>query len=106
MMSGHATIDTAVRAVRVGALNFLEKPLNTDALLIAVETALRLTTREAEARDLRRAAGTTGELVGDSPAMKKLVEQNRARGEERGERARDGRAGHWQGARRPGDPRR
>ncbi len=52
MMSGHATIDTAVRAVRVGALNFLEKPLNTDALLIAVETALRLTRAEAEAHDL------------------------------------------------------
>ena len=75
MMSGHATIDTAVRAVRVGALNFLEKPLNTDALLIAVETALRLTRAEAEARDLRRAAGATGELVGESPAIKKLVEQ-------------------------------
>jgi DNA-binding NtrC family response regulator len=75
MMSGHATIDTAVRAVRVGALNFLEKPLNTDALLIAVETALRLTRAEAEARDLRRAAGATGELVGGSPAIKKLVEQ-------------------------------
>jgi DNA-binding NtrC family response regulator len=75
MMSGHATIDTAVRAVRVGALNFLEKPLNTDALLIAVETALRLTRAEAEARDLRRAAGATGELVGVSQAIKKLVEQ-------------------------------
>jgi len=75
MMSGHATIDTAVRAVRVGALNFLEKPLNTDALLIAVETALRLTRAEAEARDLRRAAGATGEMVGESPAIKKLVEQ-------------------------------
>ncbi len=75
MMSGHATIDTAVRAVRVGALNFLEKPLNTDALLIAIDTALRLTNAEAEARDLRRQAGTSGELVGDSPSMKKLVEQ-------------------------------
>jgi DNA-binding NtrC family response regulator len=75
MMSGHATIDTAVRAVRVGALNFLEKPLNTDALLIAVDTALRLTRAEAEARDLRRAAGTTGELVGESAAIRKLVEQ-------------------------------
>ena len=76
MMSGHATIDTAVRAVRVGALNFLEKPLNTDALLIAVETALRLDRAEAEARGAARArAGTTGELVGESPAIKKLVEQ-------------------------------
>jgi DNA-binding NtrC family response regulator len=75
MMSGHATIDTAVRAVRLGALNFLEKPLNTDALLIAIDTALRLTSAEAEARDLRRAAGTSGNLVGQSSAMKKLAEQ-------------------------------
>jgi DNA-binding NtrC family response regulator len=75
MMSGHATIDTAVRAVKVGALNFLEKPLNTDALLIAVETALRLTRAEAEALALRRAAGTTGELIGESAAMKKLEGQ-------------------------------
>src|SRR5580698_1630154 len=74
MMSGHATIDTAVRAVRVGALNFLEKPLNTDALLIAVDTALRLTRAEAEALDLRRAAGATGDLVGESPAMSRLAE--------------------------------
>src|SRR5258706_14431184 len=75
MMSGHATIDTAVRATRLGALNFLEKPLNTDALLISVETALRLERAEAEARALRKAAGTTGDLVGGSAAIKKLVEQ-------------------------------
>ncbi|HLK39966.1 MAG TPA: sigma-54 dependent transcriptional regulator [Polyangiaceae bacterium] len=75
MMSGHATIDTAVRAVRLGALNFLEKPLNTDSLLIAIETALRLTRAEAEARDLRRATGATGELVGESAAIRRLVEQ-------------------------------
>jgi DNA-binding NtrC family response regulator len=75
MMSGHATIDTAVRATRLGALNFLEKPLNTDALLISVETALRLERAEAEARALRQAAGTAGDLVGQSGAVKKLVEQ-------------------------------
>jgi DNA-binding NtrC family response regulator len=75
VMSGHATIEAAVRATRVGALNFLEKPLNTDALLITVETALRLERAEAEASALRAAAGTSGELVGASGAMKKLVEQ-------------------------------
>src|SRR5215510_8988872 len=75
MMSGHATIDTAVRATRLGALNFLEKPINTDALLIAVETALRLHRAEAEARELRAATGVTGELVGGSGPIKKLVEQ-------------------------------
>ncbi len=75
MMSGHATIDSAVRATRLGALNFLEKPLNTDALLITVETALRLDRAENEARALRQAAGATGELVGESASIKKLVEQ-------------------------------
>jgi len=75
MMSGHATIDTAVRATRLGALNFLEKPLNTDALLIGIETALRLDRAEAEARALRLASGAGGDLVGQSPAIKKLVEQ-------------------------------
>jgi len=75
MMSGHATIDTAVRAVRLGALNFVEKPLNTDALLIAIDAALRLTRAEAETLQLRRASGAGGDLVGESPAMKKLVEQ-------------------------------
>ncbi|MCA9583765.1 MAG: sigma-54-dependent Fis family transcriptional regulator [Myxococcales bacterium] len=75
MMSGHATIDTAVRATRLGALNFLEKPLNTDALLIAVETALRLERAEQEARELRAASGATGELIGESAAILRLVEQ-------------------------------
>ncbi|MCL2778156.1 MAG: sigma-54 dependent transcriptional regulator [Polyangiaceae bacterium] len=75
MMSGHATIDTAVRATRLGALNFLEKPINTDALLIAIETALRLHRAESEANELRLATGQAGDLIGDSPAIKKLVEQ-------------------------------
>src|SRR5258708_13956211 len=74
-MSGHATMDAAVRAVRLGALNFLEKPLNTDALLIAIETAIRLTRAEAEALDLRRAAGATGDLIGESAGIKKLPAQ-------------------------------
>jgi DNA-binding NtrC family response regulator len=74
MMSGHATIDTAVRATKLGAIHFLEKPLNTDALLITVETALRLDRAEAEAKALRAATGTTGDIVGESPEMKKLGE--------------------------------
>ncbi len=75
MMSGHATIDTAVQATRLGALNFMEKPINTDALLITVETALRLLRAESEARDLRAASGAGAELVGQSPAIKHLLEQ-------------------------------
>ena len=42
MMSGHATVDAAVRATRLGALDFLEKPLSTDRLLLVIENTLRL----------------------------------------------------------------
>jgi DNA-binding NtrC family response regulator len=72
MMSGHATIDTAVRATQLGALDFLEKPLSTDRLLVVVENALRLTRAEAETRELRREAGYFDELIGSSPSMREL----------------------------------
>ena len=69
-----------------------------------METALRLTRAEAEARDLRRAAGATGELVGESPAIRKLVEQIGRAAKSAGQRARDRRARHGQGARRARHP--
>ena len=57
VMSGHATIEAAVRATRLAGCSTSSKPLRTDALLITVETALRLGCAEAEARALRVAAG-------------------------------------------------
>jgi DNA-binding NtrC family response regulator len=75
MMSGHATIEAAVRATRLGALDFLEKPLSTDRLLIVLENALRLTRAEAEARELKEQAGYFDELIGESRAMAELREQ-------------------------------
>src|SRR6478609_10098420 len=66
MMSGHASIDVAVRATRLGALDFLEKPLSTDRLLVVLDNALRLTRAEAEAEELRREAGLGDELIGES----------------------------------------
>jgi DNA-binding NtrC family response regulator len=75
MMSGHATIDTAVKATQLGALDFLEKPLSTDRLLVVLDNALRLTRAEAEAEELRRAAGLGDELIGDSRPMRALREQ-------------------------------
>ncbi|MEO9142246.1 MAG: sigma-54 dependent transcriptional regulator, partial [Polyangiaceae bacterium] len=74
VMSGHATIERAVQATRLGALTFLEKPLNTDALLVTIETTLRLDRAENEAKELRAASGGS-ELVGESLAIKKLLEQ-------------------------------
>jgi DNA-binding NtrC family response regulator len=75
MMSGHATIDAAVRATRLGALDFLEKPLSTDRLILVIENVLRLVRAEAEANALRTAAGQAYELVGESRAMVELREQ-------------------------------
>ncbi|MBM4364066.1 MAG: sigma-54-dependent Fis family transcriptional regulator, partial [Deltaproteobacteria bacterium] len=72
LMSGHGTIETAVRALRLGALDFLEKPLSTDRLLVVVENALRLTRAEEEARALKAAAGHFDELLGESEAMVRL----------------------------------
>src|SRR5690606_34114152 len=75
MMSGHATVDAAVRATKLGAMDFLEKPISTDRLLVVIENTLRLVRAEAEARELRSRTGVSSELIGDSRAMTLLREQ-------------------------------
>jgi DNA-binding NtrC family response regulator len=75
MMSGHASIDVAVRATRLGALDFLEKPLSTDRLLLVLENALRLRRAEQEAAELRQEAGYFDELLGSSAVMRTLRER-------------------------------
>ena len=57
MMSGQAHIEMAVRATRLGALDFLEKPISTDKLLLTVENALKLKRLENENRELLRRVG-------------------------------------------------
>ena len=57
MMSGQAHIEMAVRATRLGALDFLEKPLSTEKLLVMLENAIKLSRLEAENRDLRTRVG-------------------------------------------------
>ena len=74
LISGQANIEMAVKATKLGALDFLEKPLSTDKLLVTVENALRITRLEDENRELRHRLGKH-ELVGDGPAMKKLRAQ-------------------------------
>ena len=74
LISGQANIEMAVKATKLGALDFLEKPLSTDKLLVTVDNALRLSRLEEENRELRRRLGKH-ELVGSGPAMKKLLEQ-------------------------------
>jgi two-component system, NtrC family, nitrogen regulation response regulator NtrX len=74
LISGQANIEMAVKATRLGALDFLEKPLSTDKLLLTVENALKLTRLEDENRELRTRLGKH-ELVGSGPAMTKLRAQ-------------------------------
>jgi len=74
LISGQANIEMAVKATKLGALDFLEKPISTDKLLVTVENALRLTRLEDENRELRHRLGKH-ELVGSGPAMKKLLAQ-------------------------------
>src|SRR6202171_3290106 len=74
MMSGQAHIDMAVRATRLGALDFLEKPISTDKLLLTVENALKLQRLESENRQLRQRLGKH-EIVWTGETMKKLMTQ-------------------------------
>src|SRR5580658_8105054 len=74
LISGQGNIEMAVRATKLGALDFLEKPLSTDKLLVAVENAIRLSRLEVENRELRRRLGKH-QLVGSGPAMQKLFAQ-------------------------------
>jgi two-component system nitrogen regulation response regulator NtrX len=72
MISGQATLDMAVRATRLGALDFLEKPLSTEKLLLTVENAMRLARLEQENRELRRRIGKH-EIVWASEAMRRVM---------------------------------
>jgi DNA-binding NtrC family response regulator len=74
LISGQANIEMAVKATKLGALDFLEKPLSTEKLLVTVENALRLSRLEDENRELRQRLGKH-ELVGSGPAMKRLLAQ-------------------------------
>src|SRR5437867_12667126 len=74
MMSGQAHIEMAVRATRLGALDFLEKPISTEKLLLTVENALRLQRLEAENRQLRQRLGKH-EIIWQGEAMRKVMAQ-------------------------------
>ena len=72
MMSGKATLDDAVRATKLGAFQFLEKPLTAERLLTAVGAAVELMQTRAENRALRAELPDTSEIVGTSPAMQEV----------------------------------
>lgn len=72
MMSGRAGLADAVKATRLGAVNFLEKPLTPEGVLLAIASALELRMARRERASLRADLGLVGELVGDSPSMREL----------------------------------
>jgi two-component system nitrogen regulation response regulator NtrX len=75
MISGHATIETAVRATRLGAYDFIEKPLSLEKTLITVSRALEHARLAHENDTLRRRLGQHLEIIGEGKAMKHLREQ-------------------------------
>src|SRR5580658_1267754 len=76
MISGQASIEMAVRATRLGAVDFLEKPLSTEKLMVTVENVLKLSRLEQENRELRTRLGRH-EIVWQSPVMERLMAQIR-----------------------------
>lgn len=74
MMSGHGNIETAVEALRLGAYDFIEKPVSMAKLLVTVQRALQAERLRKENLQLRRRIDTTSSFVVASPAMKQLKE--------------------------------
>ena len=73
MISGHGDIDTAVSAIKKGAYEFIEKPLDSDRLMLTVSRALEAAELKREVAELKqRGAGAAQELIGDSPAVRQI----------------------------------
>jgi two-component system nitrogen regulation response regulator NtrX len=72
MMSGKAQLTDAVRAVKLGAFQFLEKPLSPEAVLVTVRAALELNRTRAENRALRAELGRRATMIGSGPAMQQV----------------------------------
>jgi len=75
MISGHGTIETAVRATKLGAFDFLEKPLSVDRTLILIKNAIEAKRLREENRDLKKQLIPKNVIVGDSVPMKALRQQ-------------------------------
>jgi len=75
MISGHGTIATAVEATQGGAHDFLEKPLDTDRVLVTLRNALKHVALEREVRSLKAVVEQHHEIVGSSPVIRQLVER-------------------------------
>ncbi len=72
MISGHSTVEAAVKATKLGAYDFIEKPLSLEKTILAVQNALDRRRLEQENLALRRTLEERYEIVGDSPAIQAL----------------------------------
>ena len=83
MISGHGNVETAVQAIKLGAYDFIEKPFQTDRLLLVVQRAVEAARLARENRELRQRAGPETTVVGDSQsinAMRQAIEKVAATG--------------------------
>ncbi|WP_243372397.1 sigma-54 dependent transcriptional regulator [Geotalea sp. SG265] len=77
MMSGHGTIETAVRSTKMGAYDFVEKPLSLEKVLLCVNNAISMSRLKEENTSLRSIVLKDHEMIGDSAPMKQLREHIR-----------------------------
>jgi len=74
MISGHGNTATAVEAIRLGAIDFLDKPLSSERVIVTLRNVLRQSELSTENRDLKVAMESRYELVGQSPALRNVLE--------------------------------
>jgi DNA-binding NtrC family response regulator len=74
MISGHGNIDTAVEAIKKGAFDFIEKPLDLNRLLITIRNAMDKSTLVSETKILKKKVSKKFEIIGKSDAIRKVVE--------------------------------
>ena len=75
VISGHGNIESAVKAIKMGAFDFVEKPLSLEKTVLVIRNALRQRRLEAENRALRARVDRAGKMVGESLLMRQLREQ-------------------------------
>jgi two-component system, NtrC family, nitrogen regulation response regulator NtrX len=74
MISGHGTVDSAVEAIKKGAYDFIEKPLDLNRLLITIRNAMDKTSLISETKTLKKKVARNYEMIGESAPMKKIKE--------------------------------
>lgn len=74
MISGHGNIDTAVEAIKKGAFDFIEKPLDLNRLLITIRNAMDKSSLVTETRILKKKVNKKYEIIGNSDAIQKVIE--------------------------------